>query len=313
MSTNPLGLLVMAYGTPRSLDEVEAYYTHIRRGKPPTQAQLDDLTNRYKAIGGVSPLTQITDAQAEGLARLLNHDEGRPVKLYQGLKHTYPYIPEAVQKMKEDGITEAVGIVLAPHYSTMSVASYQKAAQEAAEQNGGPHLWFVDQWHMNKKFLDVLANRVQEAVDQFADKDDVMVVFSAHSLPERILAVQDPYPVQLRESGEAVARKLGLKHYTFAWQSAGQTGEPWLGPDILEALRTLKDAGYTNIVSCSQGFVADHLEVIYDIDIEAQGVAKQLGMHLVRTRQMNDDAQFLEALHEVVRNREQQGDVRDHA
>lgn len=307
MASSRLGLLVMAYGTPRSLDEVETYYTHIRRGRPPSQAQLEDLTNRYKAIGGVSPLTRITDAQAEGLAALLNHDGGRPVQLYQGLKHTYPYIPEAVQKMHEDGINEAVGIVLAPHYSTMSIASYQKSAQEAAEQYGGPNIYFVDQWHMNENFLDVLAGRVTEALNQFSPEEKVMVVFSAHSLPERILKVNDPYPVQLRESGEAVAKKLGLKHFTFAWQSAGQTGEPWLGPDILDALRSLKAEGYTNIVSCSQGFVSDHLEVIYDIDIEAQAVAKSLGMRLVRTRQMNDDPAFLEALRGVVRQREQQG------
>jgi len=298
----------MAYGTPRSLDEVLPYYTHIRRGHPPTQEQLDDLIGRYKAIGGVSPLTQITDAQAQGLADILNQDGGRPVKMYLGMKHTRPFIEEAVEEMHKDGIREAVGLVLAPHYSTMSIKLYQKHAEEKSNQIGGPKFWFVNQWHMHPRFLKVLANRVQDALNQFKDQSDVMVVFSAHSLPERILKMGDPYPEQLRESGDAVATMLGLKHHCFAWQSAGQTGEPWLGPDLLDKLKSLRAEGYQNVVSCSQGFVSDHLEILYDIDIEAQALAREIGMWLVRTKQMNDDPEFLTALAEVVREREAKGD-----
>lgn len=303
-----LGLLVMAYGTPHHPDEVMPYYTHIRRGTPPTPEQYEDLMKRYQAIGGISPLTAITDAQANGLADILNQDGGRKVKLYLGLKHIYPFIEDAVANMHQDGIEEAVAIVLAPHFSTMSIGSYQKTARQKAEELGGPNIWFVDQWHMEPLFLNILAKRVQEGLQRFAHPNDVMVVFSAHSLPERILQMGDPYPKQLRESGEAVAHMLGLQHYTFAWQSAGQTKEPWLGPDILDKLRTLKEEGYTNILSCSQGFVADHLEVLYDIDIEAQTLARELDIHLERTRQMNADPDFLNALAAVVRDREIKGD-----
>jgi protoporphyrin/coproporphyrin ferrochelatase len=303
-----LGVLVMAYGTPRILDEVLPYYTHIRRGRPPSKEQLEDLTRRYQAIGGVSPLTEITNAQCQGIADALHADGGRPIKLYQGLKHTYPYIEEAVEKMHADGIEEAVCLILAPHYSTMSVASYLKSAQTKADELGGPKLYPVKSWHMQPRFLNLLADRVEEALAKLTRPNDAMVVFSAHSLPEKILALGDPYPSLLEESGHAVAKMLELPHYTFAWQSAGQTGEPWLSPDILDKLKLLKEEGYTQIVSCSQGFVADHLEVLYDIDMEAQEVAKNLGITLVRTQQMNADPAFVKMLAQVVRSRYAQGD-----
>lgn len=303
-----LGVLVMAYGTPRNLDEVLPYYTHIRRGRAPSPEQLDDLTNRYKAIGGVSPLTEITDAQCKGIEDALNADGGRKVKVYQGLKHTYPYIEEAVATMHSDGIEEAVCLVLAPHYSTMSVASYLHSAQAKAAELGGPKLYSVNEWHLHPQFLNLLADRIEEALAKLQKPNDAMVVFSAHSLPERILSIGDPYPTQLHESGDAVAKMLELPRHTFAWQSAGQTGEPWLGPDILEKLKSMQEEGFTQIVSCSQGFVADHLEVLYDIDIEAQEVAKSLGQTLVRTRQMNADPAFVKMLANVVRARAIQGE-----
>ncbi|WP_067621535.1 ferrochelatase [Alicyclobacillus acidiphilus] len=304
--TKPLGLLVMAYGTPRSLDEVLPYYTDIRRGRPPSEEQLNDLVRRYQAIGGVSPLAEITTRQAEGLARILNEDGGRPVQMYQGMKHTRPFIADAVEQMVKDGIEEAIGIVLAPHYSTMSIGTYHSKVRETAEQFGGPRFKLINEWHMEPTFLDVLTQRVDEALTKCANRDEAMVVFSAHSLPERILQMNDPYVDQLHESGNEVARRLNLKHFTFGWQSAGRTNEPWLGPDILDLLRDLKKQGFAEIVSCSQGFVADHLEVLYDIDIEAQQVAKELGVHLVRTRQMNDDPAFLKALANVVRRIERE-------
>ncbi|WP_206922042.1 ferrochelatase [Alicyclobacillus suci] len=307
--TTPLGVLVMAYGTPHNLEEVLPYYTHIRHGRAPSDEQLADLIRRYEAIGGVSPLTEITQAQVRGLEQLLRTDGGRDVSLYQGMKHIAPLIEDAVKQMYQDGIREAVGIVLAPHYSHMSVGAYEKTALETAKKLGGPTFRFVHHWHMEPTFLDVLSARVSEALQLCANPKDAVVVFSAHSLPERILQTDDPYVRQLHESGEEVARRLQLKHYQFAWQSAGQTGEPWLGPDILDVLRNLKEQGVKEVVSCSQGFVADHLEVLYDIDIEAQQVAKELGIHLVRTRQMNDDPEFLQALRNAVRKCEQQGDV----
>ncbi|EJY56334.1 ferrochelatase [Alicyclobacillus hesperidum URH17-3-68] len=309
MNTQPLGLLVMAYGTPHSLDEVLPYYTDIRHGRPPSDEQLADLIRRYEAIGGVSPLAEITRRQAEGLAELLNADGGRPVRLYQGMKHTTPFISDAVEKMHEDGITEAIAIVLAPHYSTMSIETYHKQVRETAARLGGPAFRYIRDWHMEPRFLDVLTSRVQEALARCSDPQNAMVVFSAHSLPARILEMNDPYVDQLRESGDEIAKRLNLPHYMYAWQSAGRTHEPWLGPDILDVLSELREQGYREVVSCSQGFVADHLEVLYDIDIEAQARARDLGLHLVRTRQMNDDPAFLAGLRDAVRRAERETEL----
>jgi ferrochelatase len=296
----------MAYGTPRSLDEVERYYTHIRRGRPPAPEELADLVRRYQAIGGVSPLTAITMRQAQGLEALLNADGGRPCRVYLGMKHTEPFIADAVAQMAADGVEEAVTLVLAPHYSTMSVAAYQQAAESARTQCGGPRLWHIDHWHLQPRFLRALAQRVETALRRFPDPQQVTVVFTAHSLPERILAAGDPYPRQLRETGEAVARQLGLRHVRFGWQSAGRTAERWLGPDILELLHELQAEGVRDVLVCPAGFVSDHLEVLYDLDIEARHVAESLGLRFERTASLNDDPEFLRALAEVVRHRERQ-------
>jgi len=300
----PLGVLLMAYGTPKNLDEVESYYTHIRRGNPPTPEQLQDLKSRYAAIGGVSPLNFITSKQAIGIESLLNTDGGRTVKTYLGNKHAYPYIVDAVEQMVNDGVEEAVGLVLAPHYSTMSVGTYQKLAIEASINLGAPKFALVDCWHLQPRFLNVLTERVREALDQFQHPHEVMVIFSAHSLPARILTAGDKYPSQLRETAEAVAAMLHHKKFMIGWQSAGRTAEPWLGPDILDELRNLHEHGEQQVIVCSCGFVADHLEVLYDVDIECKNLATQLGMHLERTRQMNDDSEFLRAVVEVIRDKE---------
>lgn len=301
MTQAPFGLLVMAYGTPRNLSEVEPYYTHIRRGRPPTPEQLAALCGRYAAIGGVSPLHEITLQQAQGVANILNADGKRACRVYLGMKHAQPFIEDAVAQMAHDGLTDAVTLVLAPHYSTMSVAVYQQNATQAAVAYHFPRLVQVDAWHLQPRLLTVLAERVQTALQQFDNPNDVHVIFTAHSLPERILSVQDPYPTQLQETGTAVAKQLNLGRFDFAWQSAGRTPEPWLGPDILDHLQTLQADGVRNVVVCPCGFVSDHLEVLYDIDIEAQQRAKALGMRIVRTQSLNTDPRFLLALAEVVR------------
>lgn len=294
-----LGVLMMAYGTPRSLDEVEAYYTDIRRGRKPSPEQLADLVRRYQAIGGLSPLREITERQAEGVGRILNASGTATYRVYLGMKHTEPRIHEAVKAMRRDGIERAIALVLAPHYSAMSVETYHEQARAAA-RDGGPTLHCVNEWHLEPRFLDVLAARVDEAIRSCEHPDEAMVIFTAHSLPARILEMGDPYVDQLRASGDAIAKRLHLKHYTFGWQSAGRTAEPWLGPDVLELLESLAKEGYREVVVCSQGFVADHLEVLYDIDIEARQRAEELGMRLVRTRQMNDDPDFLRAVADVI-------------
>ncbi|TCS74642.1 ferrochelatase [Effusibacillus lacus] len=294
----------MDYGTPRNLDQVEEYYTHIRRGRKPEPELLQDLIDRYQAIGGVSPLNKITDDQIEGLGRILNgNGDGVTYRMYSGKKHIAPFVEDAVRQMVEDGIREAVGFVFAPHYSTMSIAKYIEAAEKGVEQYGGPRIHYVRQWHLQPLYLDAMERRLRDALSHFseAERPGVKVLFTAHSLPERILKMNDPYPDQIRESAAAIAQRAGHSNWGTAWQSAGRTPEPWLGPDILDVLRELAEQGTDNVVICPFGFVADHLEVLYDIDIEAQALAKEVGIKLVRTAMLNADEDFLRALATVVR------------
>ncbi|MCF6092471.1 ferrochelatase [Microaerobacter geothermalis] len=297
----PIGILLMAYGTPRSLDEVEAYYTHIRRGRKPTQEQLNELISRYEAIGGLSPLRKITEAQAQGLEELLN-EAGGGYRVYLGMKHSSPFIADTVKKMAEDGITRAVGLVLAPHYSVMSVGTYIQAALEAAQSYPSLHLTFIKNWHVQPKYLQAISTRIKGTLKRFPTdvQDQVRVIFSAHSLPRRILDMGDPYPAQLEETGNEVAKMVPLRHWLYAWQSAGRTPEPWLGPDILDVIREEHSKGNRYLISCPVGFVSDHLEVLYDIDIECQKQSNELGVHLERTPMLNADLDFLQGLKHII-------------
>lgn len=297
----------MSYGTPSSMDQIEAYYTHIRRGSPPSPEQLKALTDRYEAIvGGFFPLRENTNRQVEQLELTLNRDHSDvEYKCYQGLKHASPFIEDGVKQMAEDGIREAVGVVLAPHYSVMSVGGYIKRAQEAAEPLG-LSMRFVKSYHLHPQLVRALAERVDSSLASFGDvpKENVRVIFTAHSLPEKIVEMGDPYPDQLLESSKAVAERVGIANWQFAWQSAGQTATPWLGPDILDVLETIhREEGVENVLLCPIGFVSDHLEVLYDIDIECKKLAERLGMRLERTASLNTDPLYMETLSDVVSER----------
>ncbi len=301
-----IGVLAMSYGTARGLDDVEAYYTHVRRGRPPTTELLEELTERYRAIGGRSPLIEITEAQVAGLEKLLNEEAGAgsaEFRVYHGMKHQRPYLEDVAGQMAADGIERAVGLVLAPHYSRFSVGEYVERVERAAGQ-AGPRFMFVKSYATHPAFVAFVAERVTEARGRLDERvrDDATVVFSAHSLPERILAASDPYPGELTGTADAVAARLGLASYRTAWQSAGRTGEPWLGPDLTDVLRELAREGVPAVVSCPVGFVCDHLEILYDVDIEAQAVAREVGLTLVRTESPNDDPRFLAALADVIRD-----------
>lgn len=303
MSKRKIGVLVMSYGTPESLDQVEAYYTHIRRGRPPAPEQLKDLTNRYEAIGGFFPLRENTNNQVRALEDKLNlqHPDLQFV-CYQGLKHAHPFIEDSVKQMAEDGINEAVGVVLAPHYSTMSVGSYNKRAEETAEELG-IKINFVKSYHLHPALIDALVTRVEKSLSLFEGvaKEKIRVIFSAHSLPEKILELNDPYPEQLLQTSRAITEQTGVSNWQFAWQSAGKTGIPWLGPDIQDVLKTInQEEQVRNALICPIGFVSDHLEILYDIDIECQSIAKEFGMHLERTESLNVDPKYIEALADVV-------------
>ncbi|MFN4218567.1 MAG: ferrochelatase [Candidatus Bipolaricaulia bacterium] len=304
MANERIGVLLMAYGSPASLDDVEAYSTHIRGGRKPTSEQLEGLKERYRAIGGRSPLLEITHRQAQALEAYLNEATGpKRWRVYVGMKHWHPFIAEAAEQMAREGIQQAIALALAPHYSRLSVGGYIQAVQEALEKLAMPFpVTFIESWHDYPLFLRAIAQRIDAALRRFPDslRAQVPVIFTAHSLPERILKWGDPYPTQLRESCEGVAKLVGLQHWRFAYQSAGHTPEPWLGPDVLNVIADLGQQGHEAVLICPIGFVADHLEILYDIDVECRKQADSLGMQLERTESLNDDVQFIEVLAGII-------------
>lgn len=309
-----IGVFVMSYGTPASMAQIEEYYTHIRRGRPPSPEQLQDLVSRYEAIvGGFFPLRKHTDNQVEALERRLNElaqkDVGRtsntqPVYVcYQGLKHARPYIEDGIKQMAAEGITDAIGIVLAPHYSSLSVGTYIERAREQAEALH-INIRFVESYHLHPLLLEALSSRVTSTLQRFSGVpiEQIKVLFSAHSLPQSIVAQGDPYPEQLLETSRAIVARTGVVRWAFAWQSAGNTPVPWLGPDITDALREIAAQGEVKyVLVCPIGFVSDHLEVLYDIDIECQAVCDEHGLQLLRTPSLNSDPLFIDTLAQSVR------------
>jgi ferrochelatase len=300
---SPTGVLLMAYGTPETLDDVEPYYTHIRGGRPPAPESLENLRERYRMLGGHTPLLDITREVSDKLQHRLDADAPGRYRIYIGMKHWHPFIGEVLPRMAADGIRTALGVVLAPHYSRMSVGSYRKYADQALERIAEPlDIQFVESWQAHPMFRQLIADRIAEELAQFPAeaRGEVKVLFSAHSLPERILSWDDPYPRELHESAAGIAELLGLRDWRFAYQSAGMTGEPWLGPDILDYLDDLAAEGVRHVLSVPFGFVAEHLEVLWDIDNEAQAKAAELGMTLRRTRMPNADPEFIEVIAAIV-------------
>jgi protoporphyrin/coproporphyrin ferrochelatase len=299
-----MGLLVMAYGTPYKEEDLERYYTHIRRGRKPSPEMLQELKARYDAIGGISPLAKITLEQAKKLEQRLNEvqDEIEFV-MYLGLKHIDPFVEDAVQQMNRDGIEEAVSIVLAPHFSTFSVQSYNGRAKAEAEKLGGPLIHAIESWYNEPNFIDYWVNQVKKTYAQMSEeeREKAVLIVSAHSLPEKILTMGDPYPQQLQETADLIAEKAGIKHYAVGWQSAGNTPEPWLGPDVQDLTRELyEQKGYTSFVYIPVGFVSDHLEVLYDNDIECKNVTDEIGAKYYRPEMPNDKPEFIDCLAAVV-------------
>ena len=296
-----VGVVVMAYGTPASPEDIEPYYTHIRRGRPPTPEQLAELTARYAAIGGISPLAQRTRAQLDGIAAALDDAEPGRFVVRLGQKHAAPFIEDAVAELAAAGVERIVGVVLAPHYSGFSVGQYNARAAEAADGAGLQYAG-VDSWSLEPAYLDHQAASVRDRLAALPER--TKVVFTAHSLPERVLE-GDPYPDQLRASAEAIADRVGLgpwATWSIGWQSAGRTPEPWRGPDILEIVRELAATGRAEgILVVPQGFTSDHLEVVYDLDIEAAAVADEVGLAFARTDVVNDDAAVMSALADRLR------------
>jgi protoporphyrin/coproporphyrin ferrochelatase len=290
-------VLVMAYGTPSNRDDVGTYYTDVRRGHPPTAAQLEDLISRYDAIGGLSPMNERTVEQIDALQGALDTLSLGHFRTYYGAKHTDPKIEAAVEAAALDCCTSLVGLVLAPHFSSMSVGEYVERAQVAAEAHGLPAR-FLERWYDEPALIEALSRRVGDALATFTPEqaEGATVVVTAHSLPARILETNDPYPDEIAETARLIAAKLGLPSWRTGWQSAGRTGETWLGPDICETIDELAANGATGVVVCPAGFTSDHLEVLYDLDIVAKERAAQAGIAFARTASLNAEPSVFTAL-----------------
>ena len=302
MIRRPIGLLVMAYGGPQSLDDLPAYLADIRRGRPTPRAILDEIAHNYRSIGGKSPLLEVTRRQVAALAERLGTDR---FACYLGMRHWAPWIEDAVARMVDDGVTHAVSLVLAPHYSRMSVGAYQARIAEGLEMTHGDiEFVHVASYHDAPGYIEALVRRVRDGVSTWSEteRDRVHVVFSAHSLPVSIVAARDVYDAQCRDTARRVAARAELPDGGWSWsyQSAGRSPEPWLGPTLEEHLGTLARDGVRHVLSVPVGFVADHVEVLYDIDIKAREHARSLGVRLERVPMLNDDPLFIEALSEIV-------------
>ncbi|MGC7612705.1 ferrochelatase [Staphylococcus epidermidis] len=298
--TRTIGLLVMAYGTPYKESDIEPYYTDIRRGKKPNEEELQDLKDRYEFIGGLSPLAGTTDRQAEALLNALNKErDDVNFKLYLGLKHISPYIEEAVEQMHNDGIKEAVTVVLAPHYSSFSVGSYDQRAQEIADEYG-IQLTHIKHYYQQPKFIKYWTEKINETLEQIPSQehDETVLVVSAHSLPKGLIERNnDPYPHELHETAEILKQESNIIHVAEGWQSEGNTGTPWLGPDVQDLTRDLyKEHQYKHFIYTPVGFVCEHLEVLYDNDYECKVVCDDIGVNYYRPDMPNTHPLFIGAI-----------------
>jgi ferrochelatase len=300
----PVGVLVMAYGGPASLDEISGYLADIRSGRPTPRHALEEITANYRAIGGSSPLLEVTRKQVDAIEERL----GDGYRCYLGMRHWAPWIEEVVGEMVEDGVTHAVSLVLAPHFSAMSVARYQQKVADGLElYRGRIDFEQVPSYHDAPGLIEAFAARVADGLSRWpeAERERVHVVFSAHSLPERVLSAGDPYGVQCLQTAALVADRAGLRAERWSWsyQSAGRTPEPWAGPDLGEHLGALAARGVRDVVSVPVGFVSDHVELLFDIDLKARAIADGLGIRLERPPALNDDPVFIEALADLIRER----------
>jgi ferrochelatase len=306
MAPSHTAVLLMAYGSPNRLEEVEAYFTDIRGGRPPSREAIEELTGSYRRVGVPTPLLAVSMELGRELERLLNLDppDDRIYTVHLGMKHWTPRIATAIDEIVDSGADRLIAIVLAPHYSRISIGGYRRQVEQAL--NGAApdiSLDFVESWHELDGYLQAVADNLRMVRAEFANPEEVVAVFTAHSLPARILDEGDPYQEQLLRTSELVAQRAGIEQWRFSYQSQSHTGEPWLGPDLVETVEELAAQGHRAILVSSIGFIADHLEIFYDIDIEAKERADALGIELRRTPMLNADPRLAQALHALVAER----------
>lgn len=307
--TPPIGILLMAYGGPDSLDDVEPYLLDIRGGRPTSPELVEEIKERYALIGGRSPLLDITRAQAAALEDQLSVEGDARFRAYVGMRHWQPRIKEAVAQLAGDGIKQALALVMAPHYSRMSTGAYFERLDEAIRDLGADiAITRIESWHDHPGLIDALTEKGADALRRFArdgSRSLPKVIFTAHSLPARILDSGDPYDTQLRETASLLAERLGLPfdRWFFCYQSAGRSSEPWLGPPIEDVIVELTGAGEKRLLVVPIGFVCDHVEVLYDIDIESRQLAEAHGARLERSESLNTSPAFIAALADLVKQK----------
>jgi len=296
-SSPPIGVLIMAYGGPDSLEDIPGYLADIRSGRPTTPSVLEEITDHYRRIGSRSPLLEISRRQVDALAKSLGTD----YRCYLGMRHWSPWIEEVVRDMIDDGIRRSVSLVLTPQFSGFSVAKYQEKIERGLEMfRGDIEFTNIPSYHDDPKYIDAMAARVREGLEARPadERDSTHVVFSAHSLPTRIIDEGDPYDTQCRESAALIAKRAELPDDCWSWcyQSAGKSAEPWLGPQLEDYIGELGTKGMKNVMSVPVGFVSDHVEILFDIDIEAVAAATSAGIKLTRPAALNDDPTYIAAL-----------------
>jgi protoporphyrin/coproporphyrin ferrochelatase len=303
VTDDKIGVLLMAYGAASSLDEIEPYLNDIRGGRPVGAELIEQVKERYRLMGGKSPLLEITKQQAAALEKTLNRDQAR-FKVYIGMRHWHPYIKDTVAAMAADGIRKITALCLTPYYSKMSVGAYYQKLDEAVAATGQTfQIRRIESWNDHPKLIEAIADKVSRGLERFpADiRKKVPLLFSAHSLPERILAEKDPYPQELHETIELVMKKVGPYEWRFAYQSKGRTPEPWLGPDAAAVIDELHAQGHRHLLMAPIGFISDHMETLYDVDIMYRKQCDAKGIRLERAESLNATPAFIETMADVVR------------
>ncbi len=310
MTTATHHLMIMAYGGPNTLDDVRPYLLDVRNYRPTSDHVVDEITDRYRQIGGRSPILELTQAEAAGIEQALNEQasEGEVWKVWVGMRHWHPFIKDTLAEMEAAGVTEVVGLVMAPHYSQMSIGAYFK---RAAEAGSSIEIREVQSWNLLPGYLDALEDRIHAALRKFpeGERDRVPIIYTAHSLPERIRTWDDPYERELQATVAALRERFPNQPSEWAFQSAAMTPDPWLGPDAGVVIERLHGEGVSSVLVCPIGFVCEHVEILFDIDVEFSQQAKGLGMHLERIEMLNDHPLLLSGLAAMVRELVASGDL----
>ncbi len=297
-----LGVVVMAYGGPNSLDDVEPYLLDVRGHRPTAPHIVEEVRGRYAAIGGRSPIEERTRAQAAAIARALASDGPDAWRVIVGMRHWRPFIADSLRELEAEGVTRAIGVVMAPHFSRMSIGAYERRIVDAGSR---VEVRTVQSWHLLRGYVETTASDIATTLERFAPEEraSVPILFTAHSLPRRILEWGDPYPDQLKETVHAVMQHVGTRRpHHFAFQSAAMTPEPWLGPDAGDVLREIAAAGHRSVVIAPIGFTCEHVEILYDVDVEMQRLAATLSVHLERVPMLGDSPAAMHGIAGLVRD-----------